>query len=178
MATKRIIDVLEALEHDSDESDVEIEYSDSECEEEVVEESEHDSESEQEGSLSDESNESDADEDLEERILLAKSGIEWKETPFRANVRRSSRNIVTEKSGPLGAAKNCKTPLDIFSLFMPPSLITKITDHTNQKIEKIRERYGSSYDAAKTTNSELLAVLGILIISGAQQASRHDIQDL
>ena len=43
MATKRIIDVLEALEHDSDESDVEIEYSDSECEEEVVEESEHDS---------------------------------------------------------------------------------------------------------------------------------------
>ena len=178
MATKRIIDVLEALEHDSDESDVEIEYSDSECEEEVVEESEHDSESEQEGSLSDENNESDSDEDLEERILLAKSGIEWKETPFRANVRRSSRNIVTEKSGPLGAAKNCKTPLDIFSLFMPPSLITKITDHTNQKIEKIRERYGSSYVAAKTTNSELLAVLGILIISGAQQASRHDIQDL
>ena len=36
MATKRIIDVLEALEHDSDESDVEIEYSDSECAEEVV----------------------------------------------------------------------------------------------------------------------------------------------
>ena len=119
MATKRIIDVLEALEHDSDESDVEIEYSDSECEEEVVEESDHDSESEQEGSLSDENNESDADEDLEERILLAKSGIEWKETPFRANVRRSSRNIVTEKSGPLGAAKNCKAPLEIFSLFMP-----------------------------------------------------------
>ena len=125
MATKRIIDVLEALEHDSDESDVEIECSDSECKEEVVEESEHDSESEQEGSLSDENNESGADEDLEERILLAKSGIEWKETPFRANVRRSSRNIVTEKSGPHGAAKNCKTPLDIFSLFMPHMVLQK-----------------------------------------------------
>ena len=120
MATKRIINVLEASEHDSDESDAEIAYSDSECEEEVIEESEHDFESEQEGSLSDENNESDADENLEERILLAKSGIKWKETPFRANVRRSCRNIVTEKSGPLGAAKNCKTPLDIFSLFMPP----------------------------------------------------------
>ena len=110
MATKRIIDVLKASKHDSDESDVEIAYSDSECEEKVVEENEHDSESEQEGSLSDENNETDADEDLEERILLAKSGIEWKETPFWANVRRSYRNIVTEKSCPLGAAKNCKTP--------------------------------------------------------------------
>ena len=124
MATKRVVDVLEALENDSGDFDVEIDYSDSECEEEVVEESEHDSESEQEGSLFDESNESDADEDLEERILLAKSGIEWKETSFRANVRCSSRNIVTEKSGALGAAKSCKTPLDLFSFFMPPSLIT------------------------------------------------------
>ena len=54
MATKRIINVLEASEHDSDESDVELAYSDTKCEKEVVEESEHDSECEQEGSLSDE----------------------------------------------------------------------------------------------------------------------------
>ena len=82
MATKRVIDVLEALEHDSDESDVEIEYSDSECGEEVVEESEHDSESEQEGSLSDENNESDADEDLEERIFLRSQELKGKKLPF------------------------------------------------------------------------------------------------
>ena len=82
MATKRIIDVLEALEHDSDESDVEIEYSDSECEEEVVEKSEHDSESEQEGSLSDENNESDVDEDLKNAFYLRSQELNGKKLPF------------------------------------------------------------------------------------------------
>ena len=31
---------------------------------------------------------------------------------------------------------------------MPLSLITKITDHTNQKIEKIKKLYSSKYDVA------------------------------
>ena len=59
---------------------------------------------------------------------------------------------------------------------MTPAVIAKITDHTNQKIEKIKDRYSSKYDVTATTTSEILAMLGILVISGAQQASRHDIR--
>ena len=74
--------------------------------------------------------------------------------------------------------KNAKTPLGIFSFFMTPAVIAKITDHTNQKIEKIKDRYSSKYDVTATTTSEILAMLGIVVIAGAQQASRHDIADL
>ena len=35
---------------------------------------------------------------------------------------------------------------DIISVFLPPSLKTKITDHTKQKIESINERYKFRYD--------------------------------
>ena len=88
------------------------------------------------------------------------------------------KNIVTEAPGPIGVARNRNIPLDTFSLFKPLSLITKIINHTNQKIEKIKERHSSKYDAAKTSNSEILIVWGILVISGAQQASLNDIQNL
>ena len=57
-------------------------------------------------------------------------------------------------------------------------MIAKITDHTNHKIEKIKDGYSSKYDVTATTTSEILAVLEILVICGAQHASRHDIADL
>ena len=179
MASKRVLDtihVLELLENDPDSCDFEEEFSDSDYEEEIIEETEHNSDSEQE--LSDDNGESDDDEIPVKRILLAKTGATWQETPFRSNVRRSANNIITTQPGPIGAAKNAKTPLDIFSFFMTPAVIAKITDHTNQKIEKIKDRYSSKYDVTATTTSEILAMLGILVISGAQQASRHDIADL
>ena len=102
----------------------------------------------------------------------------WQETPFRANVGRNTKNTVTTKPGPVAAVINFKMPLNMFSLFVSPTLITKITDHTNQKIDKIKDCYSSKYDVTATNTSEVLAVLEILVISGAQQASGHDISDL
>ena len=128
--------------------------------------------------VSDDNGESDDNEIPVKRILLAKTGATWQETPFRSNVRRSAKNIITTQTGPIGAAKNAKTLLGIFSFFMTPAVIAKITDHTNQKIKKIKDRYSSTYDVTATTTSEILAMLGILVIAGAQQASRHDIADL
>ena len=83
-------------------------------------------------------------------------------------MRNDAKNIVLEKPGPICVVRDCKTPLDIFSLFMPPSSLTKITDYTNQKMEKIKEQYRSTYVASETTNTEIMAVLGILVISGTQ----------
>ena len=168
--------VLEWLENDSDDSDFEKEFSDSESEE-LIEEDDHYFESEQEWSNSDENGEGDAG-DSGETVIRAKSGLEWKETPFRANVQHAAKNLVTEKPGPIRVARNSKTSLQIFSLFMPKAMINKITDHRNQKLEKVKERYKSKYDATETSSSENLAVFGITIISGAQQASRQDIEDL
>ena len=99
------------------------------------------------------------------------------ETPFRANVRRSTKNTVTTEPGPVAAVINFKMPLDMFSLFVTPTLITKITDDTNQKIEKIKDRYSSEYDVTATNTSEVLAVLEISVVSEAQQSSGHDISD-
>ena len=53
-------------------------------------------ESEQELSLSDDNSEIDAD---EECILRAKSGVEWKETLFRANVRRGAKKHSNRSAG-------------------------------------------------------------------------------
>ena len=61
---------------------------------------------------------------------------------------------------------------------MTPRVIANITDHINQKIEKIKDWYSSKYDVTATTTSEILAVLGILVICGAPQAFRHDIANL
>ena len=107
MASKRVLDaihLLELLENDSDSCDFE-EFSDSDYEEEIIEETEHNSDSEQK--LADDSGESDDDEIPVKRILLAKTGTTWQETPFRSNVRRSSKNIKTTQPGPIDAAKKC-----------------------------------------------------------------------
>ena len=56
-------------------------------------------ESQQELSLSDDNSDIDADEDSEECILRAKSGVEWKETLFRANVRRGAKKHSNRSAG-------------------------------------------------------------------------------
>ena len=76
----------------------------------MIEEDDHYSKSEQEWSSSDENGESHTG-DSGESVTHAKSGLEWKETPFRANVRRAAKNLLTGKLGPIGVARNPKTPL-------------------------------------------------------------------
>ena len=95
MASKRkagIKHVLELLENDSDDSDFEKEFSDSESEEDLIGEDDHYFESKQEWSSSDENGECDAG-DCGETVILAKSGLDWKETPFRANMRHDIENL-------------------------------------------------------------------------------------
>ena len=99
-------------------------------------------------------------------------------TTFLANLWPSGKHIATGKPGPIGAARNCKSPSEIFIRFMPLSLATKINNHTNQKVKKIKEQNKYKYDASEATNSEILVFLGISVISGEQQADRHDIEDL
>lgn len=55
-------------------------------------------------------------------------------------------------------------------------MINEITDQTNQKSEKVEERYKSKKDTTEASSSGILAVLGIIIISGALQASHQDIE--
>ena len=109
------------------------EFNDSDYEEEIIEEAEYNSNSEEEAS--DDYNESNDDEISLKRFLLAKTGAMWQETPFCSNVRRSTKSTVTTQPGPVDAVKNFKKPLDMFSLLVTATVIAKITDHANQKLE-------------------------------------------
>ncbi|CAI9721401.1 Hypothetical predicted protein [Octopus vulgaris] len=139
--------VLELLESDSDFSDFENEFSDSESEEELIEKNDHDSKSEQELSSSDENSESVLRPWRRCSALRAKSGVEFS---FQCAT-RSPKHRTGEPSA-IGVAMSPKSPLEIFNLFIPPALINEITDHTNQRIEMVKEQYNSKYCAGETTS--------------------------
>ena len=174
MASKH---VLELLNNDSDVSDLEDDSDISEDEEtgEWDPGSEHSSESELDYDSSD-----DEIDEAEGDILRGKNGTEWKPIPERQNSRRPRRNIVKGAPGPVGVAKGAKSPVETFNLFLSTDAVEIILKYTNQRIRGMQDdgRTRNPPECGETCKAEVLAVIGLLIIAGAQKSNRHDLKDL
>jgi len=68
--------------------------------------------------------------------------------------------------------------MECFSLFFDDSVISKITKSTNIKIQVIQNKYSRERDAKETDETEIRAVIGILILAGVSKSGRQNILKL
>lgn len=165
-------------ESDCDEGELSL-GSISDCDDASVEEmSEHDTESEQEA---------DEEEQIQFRsmdnqpFVLGKDNItKWfLHTPQQGSrVRTRRQNIVTERSGLQGEARNCHSPLEAWKLFFSDETIQSIVTNTNKYLEKLRPKYSRARDCKETNLDEVLSFIGLLYLSGVLKSSHVNLQDL
>ncbi|CAK1599069.1 unnamed protein product [Parnassius mnemosyne] len=102
----------------------------------------------------------------------------WSKNSSSHRIRQRAHNIVLQLPGPKGNAKNAKSKTDCFKLFFDSDIIDLILRHTNEYIQKIRERFQRERDAKNLTIEELQAFFGLLLMSGVLRSSHLNFLDL
>lgn len=109
-----------------------------------------------------------------------KDGTLWHKIPARSNVRTRSENIVSGTPGVKVLARDAKTPLECFNLFVGESMLLDIMIHTNVRIR--RTRYGlntsNDYSYREISMDELKAVIVLIYLAGLYKSARQNLQDL
>lgn len=116
---------------------------------------------------------------LRKKYFVGKDGTKWTRRLPNQRIRTSSVNIVTEKSGVVGDAKNCNSILDAWHLFFSTEMIENIVSCTNIYIDvNIRSKFGRERDARYTTLQEMKALFGVLYIIGALKNGHRSTKDM
>jgi hypothetical protein len=89
---------------------------------------------------------------------------------------------LSEASGLRNEAKNINTILDSFELFINERIISIITLHTNEEICRNKSKYKSFEDCegfiGLTNESEIKAVLGLLLAAGLYGSGHTNLNDI
>ncbi|KAK9711576.1 Transposase IS4 [Popillia japonica] len=104
-----------------------------------------------------------------EPCFFGSDGTRWKKHfGGRRNVRTRADNIITQLPGVKGEAKEKRTPIEIWNLFITNDMLERIVVYTNIQIElKI---YSEQYRTARATDvDELKALFGLLYIAGEEE---------
>ncbi|CAH1962352.1 unnamed protein product [Acanthoscelides obtectus] len=157
--------------NEMEEDESEPEGNESESDDDFVYESEHDTDSEQ---GADEQSLDDEDEGmLDDDTYLAKDGMtRWKNGSFPLNVRTRACNIITHLPGPRNEARELKSEIDIYNLFLDQDIIGTIVESTNIYIQKARAKFGRERDARETDALEVRALIGLLYLIGSLRCSK------
>ena len=108
--------------------------------------------------------------------------INW-ETGGNQNFLRQpgTPNIVKNKPGPIGIAKQAQTPIDIFNLFFSDKMFEKIVTHTNDVIETAMERFADLLEESdkcphfrKVDKMNISAFIGLLYPRAAFQLNLQE----
>lgn len=102
----------------------------------------------------------------------------WNKCHPPRNVRTRKINIITHLPGVKTAAKNAKSPLECFSLFIDDIMIRHITSCTNIYIDSISGKFSRERDAKRTNENEIKTVIGLLILAGCYRAGHQNLKDL
>lgn len=118
-------------------------------------------------------------------ICKAKAGRMQQTTPpTRPQVRHASHNMVREKAGLKGAAKNVKTEKEAFKLFLSENILEKIVRHTNSEGQRVTDMYNESHPEEEdkefmpTDREKLQAVTGLMMMRGVYRAYHKSLQSL
>lgn len=66
--------------------------------------------------------------------------MKWttKPTNKRVRGRSSAANVVRQRAGPVGIARDVVTPIEAWSLFISDGILEVVLIHTNRRIQEIR----------------------------------------
>ncbi|UYV61627.1 hypothetical protein LAZ67_1005604, partial [Cordylochernes scorpioides] len=101
----------------------------------------------------------------------------WKKALPPKNVRTRSENIITHLPGVKGEAKNAKSILDCWNLFIDDNILECIVTNTNIYIRNIQQNYSRERDANLTNLHEIKALLGIIYFLGVMKANKLNTDD-
>lgn len=119
-----------------------------------------------------------SDEETEEIFVSKDESIAWSSKFPSVTGRRATANIFTAVPGVKGAAMDTETCLDSWRLFFSADILQMIVEHTNEKLDIIRQNYQRDIDCMPTDQCEMEALFGLLYISGLRNLSHVDIHDL
>ncbi|UYV75531.1 hypothetical protein LAZ67_13000529 [Cordylochernes scorpioides] len=126
---------------------------------------------------------SEADEELpndDSEFYFGKDGVtKWKKTMWqKTQIRTRSVNIISQLPGPKSEAKSIESESDAFTKIIDNDMVQKIVDCTNAYISNIKEHFSRERDAKLTTVTEILALFGLLIMSGVKRAAHLTYKEL
>ncbi|UYV62780.1 hypothetical protein LAZ67_2001912, partial [Cordylochernes scorpioides] len=101
----------------------------------------------------------------------------WKKALPPKNVRTRSENIITHLPGVKGEAKNAKSILDCWNLFIDDNILECIVTNTNIYIRNIQQNYSRERYANLTNLHEIKALLGIIYFLGVMKANKLNTDD-
>lgn len=157
-----------------DDSEEEVGGDESDDEEMVISTSDHDSSSEleisdEEDPLADSNAESNSD------VFIGKdNNTKWSKTSNICDFERTGGDEF--QPGP--TTSSIKTELEAFQMIFTDEIINDIVRFTNKFILSIQANYERERDARFTTKSEIMAFIGLLILSGVKKVNHTNFLEL
>ncbi|CAG5030460.1 unnamed protein product [Parnassius apollo] len=113
-------------------------------------------------------------------VYKGKDGTKWlKSPPSRPFIRTRAENIVTNPPGVRGEnAKNSKTPLDCFRLFITQQMLEGIVSFTNIRIRANQHKFLRERDTKETDILEIEALIGLLLMAGLKKMHHVNIHEM
>ncbi|XP_043462873.1 piggyBac transposable element-derived protein 4-like [Leptopilina heterotoma] len=128
---------------------------------------------------SDSENEEFNDNNNKETFFIGKDKTtKWSASPGNKNVRTRKHNIIKKLPGVKGEAKNAKSILECWQLFFTDSMIKKIVEYTNIRLDKIKRNYKRERDVRPTSVIEIRAVFGLLYLIGTKKSNHLNLEEL
>ena len=176
-------DAIRAMLQQEDKSDEEIGGEENDGEERIVNESDHSTDSEIDG---DQLQKSDgythfksSDEDDENYYLCKDKVTKWyKNSCVSKFAKNPSRNLLKFLPGPRNNVTHIEDELQAFLLLITDEMIEEIVGCTNMYIKAVQSNYDRERDAKMTTKTELMALIGLLVLSGVKRAGHVSFLEL
>ena len=175
-------DAIRAMLEQEDESDEEIKGEENDDEERVVNKSDHSTDSEIDGDQlqnSDRSNHSESSDEDDENYYLCKDKVtKWYKNPCVSKFAKApSRNLLKFLPGSRNNPSHIEDELQAFLLLITDEMIEEIVGCTNY-ITAVQSNCDRKRDAKITTKTELMAFLGLLVLSGVKRAGHLSFLEL
>lgn len=102
----------------------------------------------------------------------------WNAHASRPNVRTPRHNIIADRPGVKGHAKEAKTIRDCWQQFFSQDLIDHIVECTNVWLQSNRANYARARDCRDTDSVEIYALIGLLYMAGVKKAQYLNTKEL
>lgn len=109
--------------------------------------------------------------------LVSSNGSRW----LRQPTERATQRLLTRVIIPSGAehTRSAQTPLEHSQLFITSEILKIIVHHTNTKIQELAAKFSRPQRYAPATDAaELLALIGLLFYSGVTKGARQSSEDM
>ena len=160
---------------EQDKSDEKIGGEENDGEERIVNKSDHSTDYEIDGDQLQNSDGSthfkSSDEDNENYYLCKDKVTKWYKNPCVSKFAKNpSQNLLKFLPGPRNNIRHNEDELQAFLLLITDEMIEEIVGCTNMYITAVQSNYDRERDAKMTTKTELMAFIGLLVLSGVKRA--------